>query len=263
MNPRNLRILFDSLNGAARRVLRREFDDAIQRGLFVNSGVRNADELLLALRVGRLNPVEMGRVVKIMMNDGTDSLRKSISESLVQNPSIQNTYKGQTEKVIRERLKNSGFTDESVESFIESWKGAGLKFGTLSQRAVEILKNISKSALYKNSPENIKKGFRRGLETKGVQNLYFNAVKLPFSTVRDLAGLRFRTLFKRLTNQESQRLFTWLLSGIDSTPKDIINILKKEGLLSLGAQTISSGLKRWLIVSLFLSLVSGLYETIL
>ena len=259
MNPRILFGLFDGLVGASKVAMRREIDDAIQAGIFTTA--RNSNDLIAALRAGRLTGTEIGHFAKILMNNGDDALRNNIAKELIKSKSFKDLFAQNTEDTCRNKLLQAGWSNQTTESIIEAWKKEGGKFGTLSMRAIKGLNQIKQSTLYKLSPSVFKKHFIEGFRTKGQIKLYKDSFLMPFNFANDV--FKLTNPFKRLTSKEGSRVIMWLILGVDKPTKDILKLLAKEGLIPLGGQVLGSGAKRWLIISAFLTSLNALYETYL
>jgi len=129
--------------------------------------------------------------------------------------------------------------------------------------ASKILSKLNKSPFFKTAPESLKSGFKAGLRQKGVARLYWDALTFPINIAGDLFTLSLGRMFKRITSKESQRFHMWLASGVPKAPKDILQILKKEGLLPLAAETVGASVRRFLVVSAFLTGVNAIYNVYL
>lgn len=257
MNPQTIYRIFNNLRGTAKNSLLRSLDNEIATGVFRNSGYVNANQILNALRLGRLSSVEAGHFIRILMNEAGGVTAERIAKLLYENKSFRDRFGNLTEKKLRESLFNKGFTDDSIDTLIKTWKDEGHSFGTLlniaGESIINFLNNIKKTKLWKTSPESFKRQVVEGAKKEGVLQMY----KMLFRIGRDSLKLR---PFKNITKDEAKKLGMWLISGIDEVPKDILNIVRKEGLVAFGGRVSSTLLKRWLYLSIFVASMKAVVE---
>lgn len=250
MNPQTLYRIFNNLRGVAKNSLLRSLDNEIATGVFRNSRYVNANQILNALRLGRLSSTEAGHFVRILMNEAGGVTAERIAKLLYENKSFRDNFGKLTEKKLRESLFNKGFTDDSIDALIKTWKDEGHSFGTLvniaGESITDFLKNLKKTKLWKTSPESFKRQVLEGVKKEGVLKMY----KMLFQIGRDSLKLQ---PFKRITKDEAKKLGMWLISGVDEVPKDILNIVRKEGLVAFGGRISATLLKRWIFLSLFVA----------
>jgi len=252
MSPRILSNIFNTLTGTAKRVVKNNLDNAIGRGLFVNSGAKNSDDVLRLLNRNMLNAKELGTFLKILLNDGDAAVKKAVSDIFVENPSIKTKFKNLTEKEFRDELSRLNFNDGAIEYIIKSWKDKGNRLvSPLSRKIVD----FTKAKFYTGAPDSFKRMFLDGIKQPSALKRYKQAINIVTDTVR------FNP-FKRVSKEEAKKVSMWFVSGIDRTPKDIKNILVKEGILPLGVNVAASVLRRWVALSLLITIFEAAKETI-
>lgn len=214
MNPRLLRRLFDAASSTAKRVIKNNLDTAIQEGKF-NVRIANADDVLNALGRGALNSIELGHVVKALINSGDITLTRGIADALTQNSSFTSKLlEGFTEKEARVRLSQIGFENGPIDEVINSWKSNGNSFRTVfSDGVINAFKNtLAKSA-------NVQR-------IKSMAFLFRNVEKQVDDTLRRMAAkVKTQPLDVDLT-QEISNLTALATAAKKSHQRDVKQILE-------------------------------------
>jgi len=265
-----IRSLFNASKSSTRRAVKSAISKEFKTG-GVFSSYKNFDEVLLALRNRSLSAAQKNFLFKTIFQKTTDpKLLEDYSKILFKSKRFINKYSQVSETAFKNDLKSKGFSDNQVDVIAQTWKKEGYSFNkgktsstVKNPNASKILSKLNKSPFFKTAPESLKSSFKAGLRQKGVARLYWDALTFPINIAGDLFTLSLGRMFKRITSKESQRLYMWLASGVPKAPKDILQILKKEGLLPLAAETVGASVRRFLVVSAFLTGVNAVYNVYL